>query len=205
MAKRRTSQVQRRPRASEQAMTRRVGTARTARLDWRIVALAGAIVVAIAVVAIAFLVSSGDKKNQGILEPDGGRQHVAAGTIPTYNSTPATSGPHWNVPGVAPMNWGVYTSAVPEPAALHNLEHGGIVIWYQPSKLSADQVAALANLVNAQIRTSQFKFILSPWTGKDFGHPIAVTAWRYLLYLDTADTDAIHAFADFHYEKSPEP
>jgi hypothetical protein len=205
MAKRRTSQVQRRPRASEQAMTRRVGTARTARLDWRIVALGGAIVVAIAVVAIALLVSSGDKKFQGTLEPNGGGQHVAVGTYPNYNSTPATSGPHWNQPPIAPMNWGVYTKAVPEPAAVHNLEHGGIVIWYQASKLSADQVTTLTNFVNAQIRTSQFKFILSPWTGKDFGHPIAVTAWRYLLYLDSADTDSITAFVNLHYENSPEP
>jgi len=205
MAKRRTSQIQRRPRASEQAMTRRVGTARSARLDWRIVALAGAIVVAIAVVAIALLVSSGDTKYQGILEPNGGGQHVAVGTFPTYNSTPATSGPHWNQAGVAPMSWGVYTTAVPEPAVVHNLEHGGIVIWYQASKLSADDVAKLTDFVNAQVHTSEFKFILSPWTGKDFGHPIAVTAWRYLLYLDTADTDGIRAFADLHYGKSPEP
>src|SRR6478736_2968885 len=205
MAKRRASQVQRRPRASEQAMTRRVGTARNARLDWRIVALAGAIVVAIAVVAIAFLVSSGDKKFQGILEPNGGGQHVAVGTYPNYNSTPATSGPHWNDPPIAPMNWGVYPSAVPEPAAVHNLEHGGIVIWYQASKLSADQVTNLTNFVNAQIRSTQFKFILSPWTGKDFGQPIAVTAWRYLLYLDNADTNAIQSFTNFHYENSPEP
>src|SRR5438309_8269495 len=147
MAKRRTSQVQRRPRASAQAMTRRVGTGRNARLDWRIVARAGAIVVAIAVVGIALLVSSGDKKFQGILEPNGGGQHVAVGTFPTYNSTPATSGPHWNDPPIAPMNWGVYTAAVPEPAAVHNLEHGGIVIWYQASKLSAADVAKLQNFV----------------------------------------------------------
>ena len=103
------------------------------------------------------------------------------------------------------MNWGVYTTAVPEPAVVHNLEHGGIVIWYQASKVSADEVAKLTDFVNAQVHTSQFKFILSPWTGKDFGHAIAVTAWRYLLYLDSADTEGIGAFADLHYGKSPEP
>jgi hypothetical protein len=205
MAKRRTSQVQRRPRASEQAMTRRVGSARSARLDWRIVALAGAIVLAVAVVVVAVFVSSSSKNYTGILEPNGGGQHVSTGTFPTYNSTPATSGPHWNQDGVAPMAWGVYTSAVPEPAVVHNLEHGGIVIWYQASKLSADDVAKLDNFVTAQVHTAQFKFILSPWTGKDLGHPIAVTAWRYLLYLDSADTDGIRSFADLHYGKSPEP
>ena len=186
-------------------MTRRVGAARSARLDWRIVALVGAIVVAVAVVAIALLVSAGDKKFQGILEPNGGGQHVAVGTYPNYNSTPATSGPHWNQPPIAPMNWGVYTSAVPEPAAVHNLEHGGIVIWYQPSKIAAADLASLTAFVQQQITQEQFKVILVPWSGANFGHPIAVTAWDWLLYLDTANLDAIRTFIGAHYEQSPEP
>lgn len=187
-------------------MTRRVGTARSARLDWRIVALAGAIVVALIVVVVALLVNNGDPKYVGVVQPDEGRNHVPVGQFPSYRSVPATSGPHWsstNPP--APMPWGVYTSPVEEPAAVHNLEHGGAVIWYQPAKLSADQIAQLTDFVNAQVRTTQFKFILTPWSGRDFGHPIAVTAWRWLLYLDNVNVDGIHAFADAHYGKSPEP
>src|SRR5438874_12344764 len=115
MAKRRTSQIQRRPRASEQAMTRRVGTARSARLDWRVVALAGAIVVAIAVVAIALLVSSGDKKYQGLLEPHGGGQPVAVGTFPPSTSTPATSPPPSHPPGVPPLPSAVHPTPPPPP------------------------------------------------------------------------------------------
>jgi hypothetical protein len=205
MAKRRTSAVQRRPRASEQAMTRRAGASGSAGLDWRIVAIAGAVVVALVIVVVALLVSGSDSKFAGTIQPDEGRNHVTVGQVPTYKSVPATSGPHWSSADPAcPMNWGVYTSAVLEPCVLHNLEHGGIVIWYQ-SGLPADQVARLADFVNAQLQGAQFKYILSPWTGKDFGHPVAVTAWRYLLYLDTADTDAVRGFANQHYGKAPEP
>lgn len=185
-------------------MSRRVGTAGGGGLDWRIVAIAGAIVVALVVVVLALLLSGTDPKYRGTLEPNEGRNHVAVGQFPTYKTVPATSGDHWSsTDPQCPMNWGVYTTAVLEPCVLHNLEHGGIVIWYQAS-LPADQVRKLAAFVTAQEGGSRFGFVLSPWTGKDFGHPIAVTAWQWLLYLDSADTDAISGFADLHYDKAPE-
>jgi FAD/FMN-containing dehydrogenase len=40
---------------------------------------------------------------------------------------------------------------------------------------------------------------------RDFGHPIAVTAWQYILYLDALELDAIRAFANEHYGRAPEP
>lgn len=185
-------------------MSRRVGSAGGRGLDWRIVAIAGAIVLALVVVVAAVAMSGSDPKYRGTLEPSEGRNHVTVGQFPTYKTTPATSGDHWSSASPqCPMNWGVYTSAVLEPCVLHNLEHGGIVIWYQ-SSLSADQVTKLADFVTAQLGGSRYGFVLSPWTGKDFGHPVAVTAWQWLLYLDSADTDAINGFADLHYDKAPE-
>ncbi len=48
--------------------------------------------------------------------------------------------------------------------------------------------------------------ILSPWSGQDFGHPIAVTAWDWLLYLDAADIDQVRAFQEDHpASDAPEP
>jgi hypothetical protein len=186
-------------------MSRRAGASGRSGLDWRIVAIGGAILVALVIVVIAFLLSSSDPKDRGTIQPDEGRNHVQVGQVPTYKSVPPTSGNHWSSATPAcPMNWGVYGSAVLEPCVVHNLEHGGIVIWYQAG-LPADQVATLADFVNTQLSTAQFKYVLSPWTGKDFGHPIAVTAWRWLLYLDSADTDAIRGFASQHYGKAPEP
>src|ERR1700693_4049214 len=137
MAKRRTSGVQRRPRASEQAMSRRAGTSGGAGLDWRVVAIAGVILVAVVIVVLAVLLSGGDSNFQGVIQPDEGRNHVAVGQFPTYKSVPATSGDHWSSasPGPAcPMSWGGYTTAGLEACVLHNLAHGGIVSW-DPSAL----------------------------------------------------------------------
>jgi Protein of unknown function (DUF3105) len=203
MAKRRTAQLQRRTRASEQAMTRRLSVG-GGTLDWRLAAIGGAIVLVLVVVVVALLFIGGSSAYAGTIEPDAGRAHIADGTYGgPYSSVPATSGPHWQ----DPANWGVYTDADPlaESQSIHNLEHGGIVVWYQPGKVSAADLAKLTDFISVQVTTSKFKFILSPWTGQDFGHPIGVTAWRWLLYLDTANVDAIRGFADAHYGNAPEP
>ncbi len=205
MAKRRTSGVQRRSRASDDALNRRLDSTRRSGIDWRIVALVGLLVAGVVVGIVAILIAgSGPSANVGQAEPDDGRAHVAAGTIPNprpYTSTPGTSGPHWDTPA----NWGVYTRAQPDSHLIHNLEHGGIVIWYQPRKVNAQQIQELTTFVNTQLTSERYKFILTPWGGKDFGHPIAVTAWRWLLYLDSANLDAIRDFTSAHYGNSPEP
>ena len=100
---------------------------------------------------------------------------------------------------------GAYTTAQPQERMIHNLEHGGIVIWYQPALIKAADLTALTQFVQQQITTERFKMILVPWAGADFGHPIAVTAWNWLLYLDTADLDKVRAFSDAHYGQAPEP
>ena len=54
------------------------------------------------------------------------------------NSNPPTGGPHWSAqcsidPGdgrrCGPAPWGVYLSPWPAETLVHNLEHGGTVIW----------------------------------------------------------------------------
>ena len=79
------------------------------------------------------------------------------------------------------------------------------MIWYQPTKLGDGDLAALTAYVQAQVASERFKVILTPWGGSDFGHPIAVTSWNWLLYLDTADIDQVRAFLDDHYGDAPEP
>lgn len=207
MTKRRTSGIQRRGRASETAMNRRLGAGSSGpALDPRLLLIGGVLVIGLVILVVVLLFGGGGGQRVGQRMADEGAGHVAQGTVPAYVSRPATSGQHWNVGGgVAPMNWGVYTSPVPEPAVVHNLEHGGIVIWYQPLDASQEDVAALTQYVESQVRSAKFKVLLSPWAGEDFGHPIAVTAWNWMLYQDAADVDAIRAFLDDHYGDSPEP
>jgi hypothetical protein len=207
MTKRRTSGIQRRGRASEAAMSRRVDQRRGGSpVDLRLLIVGGVLVLGAIVLVIVLLFGGGGGTSVGTRMPDEGANHVPQTTVPTYRSVPATSGPHWNLgDGVAPLYWKVYTSPVPEPAAVHNLEHGGIVIWYQ-STTTAEDIQTLTQFVQQQLGTSQFKILLSPWDGKDFGHPIAVTAWDWLLYLDSADIDQIRAFQNAHpASDAPEP
>jgi len=208
MAKRRTSGIQRRSRASDEALTRRLGAGGGRHLDWRILMIGAILVLGLVILLLVLLFSGGGTPDGGSIgtpQINDGHEHIPDGTQGgSYHSVPATSGQHWNS-ATSPGPWGVYTSAQPQERLIHNLEHGGIVIWYQPALLDADGLAALTTFVESQVTTERYKVILAPWGGADFGHPIAVTAWTWLLYVDTADIDAVRAFMDAHYNDGPEP
>ena len=125
-----------------------------------------------------------------------------------YSSLPATSGPHWDPSALAA--WGAYSTPQPESQLVHSLEHGGIVIWYDPALVDEAAVDELTSYVEGQVATGlggRFKFILTPWGGdEDLGGAIALTAWRHLLVLDEFDMDAVRGFADENYLRhAPEP
>jgi Protein of unknown function (DUF3105) len=208
MAKRRTSGIQRRSRASDEAMTRRLGAGSKASLDWRLLTVGGIVVLGVVVLVLVVVFggsATADNSFKGTRQVDDGAGiHIQEGTAGTYHSIPGTSGPHWSSAD-SPGPWGVYTSVQPQERLIHNLEHGGIVIWYQPAQLDVEGVATLTAFVNQQVTTARFKVILAPWGGANFGHAIAVTAWNWLLYLDTANTDAVRTFIDAHYGNAPEP
>ena len=185
MPRRQTTGVQRRARASDRALEARVGANTRPAIDVRLLALGGFVVLGVIVLVVVVLVGGGEEPI-GQVVPDAGRQHIDQFATPpegSYTSVPGTSGPHWN----APANWGVYPGAgggpVAEAQAIHNLEHGGIVIWYQPDRISQASIDELTSFVRGELGTTRFKFILSPWSGEDFGHPVAVTAWTRLLHV----------------------
>jgi hypothetical protein len=206
MTKRRTSGIQRRGRASETALNRRFEQRSGASpIDTRLLIVGGVLVLGAIVLVIVLLFGGGgggDRIGSRVVDDGGG--HIADGTVGgPYSSTPATSGQHWGTPA----NWGVYTAGNPavESQVIHNLEHGGMVIWYQSTATQAD-VDALTQFTQQQLGTAQSKVILSPWSGEDFEHPIALTAWNWILYLDTADIDQVRAFQNDHpATDAPEP
>ena len=220
--RRRTSGIQRRERASSEALNRRIDAAATgggtSLPDWRILAIGGVLLVGVILILVVVVMGGAPNPNAGITIPNDGNAHVPVGTTcrspeapcgpDPYSSLPGTSGPHWDPSGIA--NWGVYSTPQNESQLIHNLEHGGIVIWYDPDLLDDERVDELASYVESQVATGlggRFKFILTPWGGEgDLGSPVVVTAWRHLLALDEFDMDRVRGFADANYLRhAPEP
>ena len=53
----------------------------------------------------------------------------------TYSTYPPASGRHYYIPAI----WGNYTQAVDPRQAVHNEEHGGIVIWVGPDVSASER------------------------------------------------------------------
>ena len=219
MAKRRTSGIQRRERASSEALSRRLdaGSAGGPTLpDWRLLAIGGVLLAGVVLIGLVLLMGGTPNPNDGATQPDDGQTHIEDGIscrtpdapcgADPYSSLPATSGPHWN----SPAAWGAYSTPQNESQLIHNLEHGGVVIWYDAEALDAAQVTELTSYVEGQVASGisgRFKFIVSPWGGSEpLGGSAAVTSWRHILTLDAFDMSAIRAFADANYLRDvPEP
>jgi hypothetical protein len=129
--------------------------------------------------------------------PDLGQEHIAEGESVDYNSNPPTSGAHYEVWA----KWGIYEKAPVDEQLVHNLEHGGVIVSYNPTLIRGKVLEQL----RAQVRElSQInpRIILTP--RDDFDGAIALTAWTYLQKLDRYDPDAIKTFYDAHIARGPE-
>ncbi|HJZ49898.1 MAG TPA: DUF3105 domain-containing protein [Roseiflexaceae bacterium] len=128
--------------------------------------------------------------------------HIAEVTSPhgPYNSNPPTSGWHYGG-GTAP--WGVQSQPIPDELTVHNLEHGGVIIHYRQGldQASVDQLTSLARELQQQ---SPCIVLLPRPADKMTESPIAVTAWTWLLRLDTVDAGKIRSFFRAHIDQAPE-
>jgi len=162
--------------------------------------------VLVAAAVIIFLLRSGGDSRPDYPYPvqtfkDQGREHLPAGqTFDFYNSNPPTSGPHAS----QPADWGVHEEPVPKEVPVHNMEHGGVVIWYDCSAgvpLGDAQCQELRDQVAAVVESAlaDGKLVLMvPYL--EMEHRIALTAWRTLDTLDEFDAARVQAFID-HYQR----
>jgi len=154
-------------------------------------------VLAIGVVAVAAVVIAQTQPEDlpGVETfPDMGRGHLAEGeSPPAYNSSPPTSGKH--AASSAPC--GVYRTEVPDEIQVHNLEHGTIIVQYQPG-LAATEIQAL----EAYARTKPSHILVAP--RDDLSDPVVVTSWTRMLRLDTTEVSTIDSFYDRYARRGPE-
>lgn len=142
----------------------------------------------------------------GIKHPDQGQQHVTQGQPhEAYNSDLPSSGPHY-ADASSPIDWGIYIQPVKEEVFLHNEEHGGVVVTYNPSLLPNDQIKKLQKLFAPPYDTKDFKpakFILAPRSTNS--KAIELASWNWTYNLDSYDAALIAKFYTQHAGKAPEP
>jgi hypothetical protein len=131
---------------------------------------------------------------QAIKQADQGHTHIAT-LEHDYPSHPATSGPHHPVP--LPGDVKVYTAPVPETRAVHNLEHGYVLVYYRATgagALAPQVVSALGQRVTAAQRV-----IMAPYPNLDPESALAFAAWDELQQCGPAVSppEAVARLAEF--------
>jgi len=130
--------------------------------------------------------------------PDLGQQHVEVGTSVTYNSNPPTSGPHYSYRA----EWGIYKNPPPADEFLvHNLEHGGVIISYNPNRIKGQELERLRAQAR-KLSTFNPRIIVTPRSNLDTA--IALTSWGYLKKLDRYNPAVVKVFYDTHIARGPE-
>lgn len=117
-----------------------------------------------------------------------GNIHIALGTAHApYNSNPPTSG--WHPSNIA--NWGSYDELVPEELLVHNMEDGGVILWYQNGtpEENEEHITALEEVARGYRRV-----VIAP--REEMPTTYAFTAWQRLQRFDEIDREAMREFVD---------
>lgn len=116
-----------------------------------------------------------------------------------YPSLPPTSGPH----SAYPATWGYYPhSAWSDEALVHNLEHGGGIIFVNPTLITPTEHRRLVATFNTLYARNDHLIMSQRF---DLDATVAVTAWEYRLMLrDQIDVAAIEQFFSDHIARGPE-
>lgn len=124
--------------------------------------------------------------------PSEGQDHVSNGTAVSYKTNPPTSGTHY----VVPEPWGVYDREIPDGAAVHGLEHGGI--WISYKDISDDEKKILEKIG----KDNSGSVIVSPRSADDT--KIAVASWGRYMKMNSADAALIQKYIDTYRNQGPE-
>jgi hypothetical protein len=128
--------------------------------------------------------------------PDEGNTHIPASQTPKYGTNPPTSGDHDPIP----LADGAYLDHPEERYYVHSMEHGRVVVHYDPALPESDQLA-----LKGVFDDDPNGMILIP--NEEMPYEVAATAWRNGLGCDAYSPealDAIRAFRDEFRGKGPE-
>lgn len=153
----------------------------------RTAAVAAAVLLPLAVVA--WLMLRPDPELAGVERPpDLGGGHV---TNATYDSPTPTSGPH----DARAPSCRTYRDGLELPLAVHALEHGVVVLWYDAAVPElADRLDEIASRWDSHVIVAA-----SP----DIDSPVVATAWNRRFAFE-ADDPRIAEFVEIYRQRGPE-
>ncbi len=119
--------------------------------------------------------------------PSQGNAHVEVGAEVAPYSNPPTSGPHSGQLAA----WTAYDFIVPEQRLIHNMEDGGVVLWYLfgTEEENRAHIDALQEVARPYRRV-----VIAP--RESMPTTYALTAWQRLQRFDEIDVDAMRKFID---------
>ena len=132
----------------------------------------------------------GEVEEQPIMSAD----HIDVGSAhEPYTTNPPTSGPHYNEAGLGPVQAGFYENAgeAPPEGVVHNLEHGMIVIYYNPDA-PAEVIADVENAVDDE----RIATVATPWTEIDGDANVVFTAWGLAQSCEQVSRAVLNDFRD---------
>ena len=131
------------------------------------------------------------------------RKHVTSLSAKVkYNTTPPSNGSHYFSPAI----WDFYTEPAKPLQVVHNMEHGGVVIWWGDKVPSStvERMRAFYNespdgMVGTPLASLGNKVAITAWTapagGTGTGHAAVCTSF---------DEDAFATFRDAYRGEGPE-
>jgi hypothetical protein len=176
-----------RAQASRERRTEAKGRRKKNNLLYAVGAVLG---IAAIIVAFTFLQGGGADLGIKVRELSGGHsapyvyvQDVTIEGLPAR--IPPSSGNHFS----SQSAYGFQGDDLIPEAVVHNMEHGAVVIWYQPGD------AALAGQINQLVRSlGQQCIVAGSYADQSF--QITATVWGRVLPLETYDESQLRAFID---------
>jgi hypothetical protein len=126
---------------------------------------------------------------------------------------PPAGGPHWGQgaclddpddasPFCGPVPWGIYRKPWEPESLVHNLEHAGVVLWYNTT--DQEVIDKLEDLIEKRLSRQEL-LVLTPYPAMEEEH-IALTAWsrRDMFPVSEYSKDRVEEFID-EYERKFNP
>ena len=101
-----------------------------------------------------------------------------------------------------PQPCGIYSGTPTFEMVVHAMEHGAVVLWYQPDALVEAEFQQLTEISADHLEGNDY-VIQAPYDG--LSSPLMLVAWGARLPLQVVESDLIESFFDTFHDDAPEP